>query len=120
VLLKYLIACLKFIQGIPKDADTTRRAFAEIGAGRSPMFRLLRNPFYCGRINVSAYKDEPAIVVEGRHEPLVSRHLFLEVQDALDRRKRRVVPKNMANTITAIVPVAATSVLMQMWPTASL
>jgi site-specific DNA recombinase len=98
-----------------KDAATIRWAFAEIGAGRkavmqvwqgvkdkglkigrSQMFRLLRNPFYCGRINVPAYKDEPAIVVEGRHEPLVSQQLFMEVQDALNGRTRRVMPKNMA------------------------
>jgi site-specific DNA recombinase len=97
-----------------KDADTIRWAFAEIASGnktvmqvwqvvkerglkvgRSQMFRLLHNPFYCGRINVPAYRNEPAEVVQGRHEPLVSAHLFNQVQDVMSGRYRRVVPKNL-------------------------
>lgn len=57
--------------------------------GRSQMWNLLRNPIYCGRIFVPAYKDEKAMVVKASHEPLISSELFEEVQDVLNGRKRK-------------------------------
>lgn len=98
-----------------KDAPIIKWAFAEIAAGtltvmdvwkqskakglkvgKSQMFKLLRNQFYAGRIYVPAYKDEPAALIDGKHEPLISIHLFNEVQDVLDGRKRKGPAKNMA------------------------
>jgi site-specific DNA recombinase len=98
-----------------KDAEIIKWAFAEIAAGtstvmdvwrqarakglkvsKSQMFNLLRNTYYAGRIFIPAYKDEPATYVDGRHEPLVSNHLFNQVQDILNGRKRKGPAKNMA------------------------
>ncbi len=64
--------------------------------GRSNTWYLLRNPFYCGKIFIPAYKDEPAMLVPGLHEPIISEELFYEVQDVLDGRKRKTVSKYTA------------------------
>ncbi len=55
-------------------------------------FYLVRNPVYIGKIFVPAYKDEAAIIVQGRHEPLISERLFYEVQDVLDGKKKVRLP----------------------------
>ena len=54
---------------------------------RSNVFNMLRNPIYMGKIFLSAYKDEEAMLVRGIHEPVISEGLFYMVQDILDGRK---------------------------------
>ncbi|MFM2224251.1 MAG: hypothetical protein RJA07_453 [Bacteroidota bacterium] len=54
----------------------------------------LRSPVYCGLIQVPAYKDEEAQIVEGTHEPLITKEIFYQVQDLLDGRKRNSPSKN--------------------------
>ncbi len=56
---------------------------------RSYFFDLLKNPVYCGKIYLSAYKDEVAKNVDGKHQPLISESLFFDVQDILTGRKRK-------------------------------
>jgi site-specific DNA recombinase len=55
---------------------------------RSTFWTCLRNPVYCGKVYIPAFKDEEATYVQGQHEPLVSEALFYEVQDILDGKKR--------------------------------
>ena len=55
--------------------------------GKSNIFLMLRNPIYMGKINIPAYKDEPAIQVKGIHEPIISEGLYYMVQDILNGRK---------------------------------
>ena len=62
--------------------------------GKSQMWKMLRNPVYCGRIFIPAYKNEEAMVVKAKHEPLVSGALFDDVQDILNGSKRKRPPKN--------------------------
>jgi site-specific DNA recombinase len=64
--------------------------------GKSQMWNLLRNPVYCGRIVVPAYKDEKAVVVKASHEPIISHELFDEVQDVLNGRKRKFPTRQTA------------------------
>ena len=59
-------------------------------------FLLIRNPFYCGRIVIPAYKDEQEQVVKGIHEPLISEELFDEVQAVLEKRKRAWPVRHLA------------------------
>jgi site-specific DNA recombinase len=63
---------------------------------KNNMWILVRNPVYCGKIQVPAYKDEPADIVNGSHPSIVSEELFYKVQDILDGRKRNVPMKNTA------------------------
>jgi site-specific DNA recombinase len=60
-----------------------------LNVSRSHIWLMLRNPIYCGKIFIPAYKDEGAVVVSGLHEPIVSEDLFYEVQDALNGKKRK-------------------------------
>ena len=48
---------------------------------------LFLNPFYCGLITS---KMLPGQVIEGRHEPLISRELFLAVHDIRQEKRNQV------------------------------
>jgi site-specific DNA recombinase len=59
---------------------------------RNGFWWLLRSPVYIGKVSVAAYKDEPAQVVQGKHEPIISENLFYAVQEVLEGRKRIDLP----------------------------
>lgn len=50
---------------------------------------MMKNPVYCGRIVIPAYKKEDEQIVQGSHEPLITESLFDEVQDVLSGRRRK-------------------------------
>ena len=64
---------------------------------RSNFYTLLRNPIYCGKIRIKAFKDEPEEVVQGIHEPIVSEDLFYEVQNVLDGKKKAKTKYSLVN-----------------------
>lgn len=55
---------------------------------KNNFYHAIRNPVYCGKIRVPAFKDESARLVDGLHEPLISEAQFYKVQDILDGRKK--------------------------------
>jgi DNA invertase Pin-like site-specific DNA recombinase len=63
---------------------------------KSSYFEQIKNPFYCGRIFIPAYKDEEAQYVNGIHEPLISEQLFNEVQDIMNGKKRNFPTRQTA------------------------
>ncbi|MBN8852766.1 MAG: hypothetical protein BGO55_03335 [Sphingobacteriales bacterium 50-39] len=83
--------------GVLSVKDVWRMAKRKgLDVGRSNIWYMLRNPIYCGKIFLPAYKDERAMLVSGLHEPIISEDLFYEVQDALDGRKRKTAAKYTA------------------------
>ncbi|GAA4813075.1 recombinase family protein [Litoribaculum gwangyangense] len=50
---------------------------------------ILRNPIYYGGVFIKAYKDEPEVMVDGIHEPIISKKLFDQVQDVLDAKRKK-------------------------------
>ncbi len=62
-----------------------KRRLAKLGLSipNSSMTRILRNPFYCGIIVNQALEGE---VVEGRHKPLISKRVFLEVHQIIKKK----------------------------------
>lgn len=54
---------------------------------KSQFYEYFKNPAYCGRIIIPAYKQEDEQIVIGNHEPLVSETLFDQVQLALSGRR---------------------------------
>ena len=56
---------------------------------RTPFSQLLKNPIYYGGVRIKAYKDEDECIVEGIHEPIISKSLFEDVQDVLNNRKKK-------------------------------
>lgn len=70
--------------------DQIRRECNEKGlkCGRDNFWQIIKNPVYCGKIFIPAYKDEEAHVVNGIHEPIISEELFNKVQDVLSGKRR--------------------------------
>jgi len=66
----------------------SRKIQAKTPLSKNNFWVALRNPLYCGKIFIPAFKDEEACFVRGQHEPLLSESEFSDVQDILDGRKR--------------------------------
>ena len=98
-----------------KDAELVKWGFEQLNTGnyhiaevwkmlrqkgfrmsRNGFFYLVRNPVYIGKVLIPAYKDEPAMVVDGRHDALISERLFYEVQDVLDGKRKPRVPARIS------------------------
>ena len=67
------------------------------GISKSLFYKMLRNRFYIGYINVKQYRDYPACEVRGRHEPLIDEATFQAVQDVMDGKRKRKPKMNKAN-----------------------
>lgn len=97
----------KWIEIDPKTAPIIKAAFEEIAVGKysvesilkftrakgitcskNNFWSLIRNPVYCGKIVVPAFKNEERQVITGQHLPLISEHLFHQVQDSLNGKKK--------------------------------
>ena len=59
-----------------------------LNCSKSNFYTLLKNPVYCGKIVVPAYRDEEKQLVPGQHEAIISESLFYEVQDVLNGKRR--------------------------------
>ena len=59
---------------------------------RSAFHVAIRNPLYYGKIFIAKFQDEEAHLVEGQHEPLISKELFQKAQLILDGNKREERP----------------------------
>ena len=70
-----------------------------VKVSRTRISKLLRNPVYKGYIILKKFKDEPAELIKGIHEPIVSEYVFQKVQDVLSAGKKNKVQyksKNLA------------------------
>lgn len=57
-------------------------------SSKTPFSMLLKNPIYYGAIYIKAYKDEKETIINGLHEPLITKTLFDKVQAILNNRRR--------------------------------
>jgi site-specific DNA recombinase len=57
------------------------------------VYKILRNPIYCGRIVVPKLKVD----IKGRHESIISEQLYREVQYIMDGGRKSKQPKNIDN-----------------------
>lgn len=55
--------------------------------GRTGIPYILSNPVYAGLIKVPAYRKEPAKIVKGLHQPIISAELFYAVQKKLQAKQ---------------------------------
>jgi site-specific DNA recombinase len=77
-------------------ADQVRKQINAKGlkCGSAHFWGVIRNPTYCGKIEIAKYKDEEAYLAEGQHEPIISESLYYKVQEILaSREKGRYGPK---------------------------
>ena len=65
---------------------------------KTPFSNMLKNPIYCGQIRIKAFQKEPEQIVEGIHEPIITKELFNKVQEVINgRRKQHHKLKNKTN-----------------------
>ncbi len=71
--------------------DEIRRECNKLGlkCSRNNFWHLLKNPVYCGKIHVPAYKDDDECIVQGSHQAIISEELFERVHDVLTGRRRK-------------------------------
>lgn len=69
--------------------EEIRRRLSSNGfkCSRNSFNKILKNPAYAGNIYLPAFKDEPASVIKGNHEPIISEELYDKVQDIINHRK---------------------------------
>jgi site-specific DNA recombinase len=75
------------------SVEEVRRMCAKKGTvfSRNRFHEMIRQPVYCGRLLIKAYKNEEEQMVKGSHEAIISEALFDEVQDVLKGRRRKLV-----------------------------
>jgi site-specific DNA recombinase len=57
--------------------------------GKTSFSNLIKNPIYYGGVFIKAYKDEEEVIVEGIHEPIITKSLFLKAQGFLINRRKK-------------------------------
>ena len=62
--------------------------YKELKLSKSNLSRLLMQFAYAGKIKVPAYKDEPEMIVDALHDPLISLEVFTKVQYYLNEKSR--------------------------------
>ncbi|WP_291139660.1 recombinase family protein [Flavobacterium sp. UBA7663] len=72
-----------------ESVETTRRKLQNEGMKleKSSFNRLLKNIVYAGKIEVPEYKKEPAMIVDGKHEPLIDLETYNKVQEVYRGKK---------------------------------
>lgn len=60
---------------------------------KNAFWQVIRNPIYCGKIFIPAFKDEESCFVEGQHDSIITENIFEQVQEILDGRGRKYRPK---------------------------
>lgn len=73
------------------SVEEVRRMCIEKGVHftRNRFNLIIKNPVYCGRIILPAFKKEESQIIMGTHETIISEELFDEVQDVLMGRRRK-------------------------------
>ena len=74
-------------KGIETPASIKRRFLPK--ASKSSFFKMLRNKFYIGIIEVPAFREFEACTVRGRHEPIIDEETFYAVQEIMDGKHRK-------------------------------
>src|SRR5690606_17462667 len=76
-----------------KAPDQVRKEANKRGfqVSRSYFWTMIRNPLYCGKIYIPAYKDEEAYYEKSVHASLITEQIFYQVQDILKGKKRVTV-----------------------------
>jgi site-specific DNA recombinase len=78
-------------EGIYSTSEIFKMAKKEgLSCSVNSFWRAIRNVGYCGKVIISAYKNEEAYLVKGLHDAIISESLFYDVQDVLTGRNREI------------------------------
>lgn len=85
------LAFEEMAKGITSIQNSWRRLVKSgIKLSPSQTHELFRNPFYCGKLIIPAYKEEKMEIIYGIHDGIVSEDIFNKVQEVLDGRKLKI------------------------------
>jgi site-specific DNA recombinase len=100
-------AFVEVAKGIDAVEVIRKRLKDEIGLKlqKQQFYYMLRNPVYYGKILVPEFKKEGAELIDGIHEAIINKELFLSVQDVLDGRKK--ANTKMPSTVNNDFPIKA-------------
>jgi site-specific DNA recombinase len=85
------LAFEEMAKGITSIQDSWRHLIESgIKLSRSQTHELFRNPFYCGKVIIPAYKEEKMEIIYGIHDGIVSENVFNRVQEVLDGKKMKI------------------------------
>ncbi|MBK7908988.1 recombinase family protein [Candidatus Pollutiaquabacter sp.] len=73
-----------------------------LNISKNQFLNILRNPVYAGFIVLRAFKNEPATLVPGLHEPIISKELFDRCQQI---RKRATKKKDVTKCFNPLMPL---------------
>ena len=82
--------------GLYNQVEVFKKVKAKgLKTSKTAMSSVYRNHLYYGGIFIKGYKDEKERIVEGIHEPIISKELFNKVQNVLDGKKNifKMTPK---------------------------
>ena len=80
--------------GMKNEEITTRLVNMGVKMYKQQLHKIFVNPFYCGLVAHGMLNGE---VVEGKHEPMISKELFLTVNNIISESTRYGVPHKMEN-----------------------
>lgn len=78
---------------VAKGLESPQQIFHNLQAkgfktSKTSFHRMLRNKLYIGVIRIEAWKDQPEETADGRHEHLIDKETFYQVQDVLDGKRK--------------------------------
>ena len=87
-----------FASGIYSQSELVRGfKYKELSLTRSKITRILTNIVYTGKIPLKAYKEEPAVLIDGAHKALITMDLYNKVQHQIAKRSGRTLVKAKSN-----------------------
>lgn len=89
-------AFMEYAQGVSTSEDIRRKYFrrGKRLIVKQTMLNILRNPVYCGKIKIKAWKKEDEMIVPGLHPAIIETETFDTVQRILDGKIAPKVHKN--------------------------
>ena len=79
----------EYSKGLYSAEEIRHHAFQKgLVLTKQGFLNMLANPFYKGKINLSAYKDEPQQLIHGVHESIITDEMFNAVQQVLQGKRK--------------------------------
>ena len=77
------------IQGMKNEAIVEKLRSLGVNMYKQKIHRIFKNPFYCGMLSHGMLNGK---VVEGKHEKMISREVFLKVNNIIENSTRSGIP----------------------------
>ncbi len=98
---EYIIQGFKEVSLGLKSPDKVRKELNEVGfkCSKQSFIKILKDPFYTGRIQIKESKNEPLEIVNALHQPIIDIDIFEQVQNVLNGRSRKQPKKSKLRAI---------------------